>query len=559
MSISSRITEMEQHIGNAYDKIEDLGIDLTDVDKNINNISAMLENVWDEYPKVTATDVEEASINGTKKGRINIDLKGQTEQDTLTGKNLLDGANPTSTNLATATMTDNTIKVSSTATNTTPYVRYEINNVTEGELYRLNAIIKNSIGRIVLQGYTSSWSTLTSKDYVDGTSITSLNYTIPEGTTAIRYLLYSNKAIPTEASESNYENVIVTKNNSDMSYEPYCGGIPSPNPDYPQPIKNVTGQANVKIQNKNLFDITKVNHLALGSGVVLYNVSYRGYTLPVNPGEIYTISRKTTSTPNRFRVCFTIEEPRNNLVYYGENGLSDVGNYINCDTDTVCRNITVPNDMNYLFIYLSNSNETITEAMEIQLEQGSTATSYVAHQEQNLPFTLGTQRMYQGSYLADDGIHNAWGEIVLDGTENWSVFVREGFYTYYINIAKGKGYTALCNYFKNETTIIITQIPSVNCFKFNGETNKNVIFNRGDTENKLKNWKNYLAEQYANGTPVKVQYKLQQEEIIPYNSTQQAQYNAIKKAQGYDDQTNISQTNDELPFILDIEALKGGN
>lgn len=89
MSIASRITEMEQHIGNAYDKIEDLGIDLTDVDKNINNISSMLEEVWEEYPKVTATDVEEASINGTKKGRMEIDLKGQTSQDTYTGKNKL--------------------------------------------------------------------------------------------------------------------------------------------------------------------------------------------------------------------------------------------------------------------------------------------------------------------------------------------------------------------------------------------------------------------------------------------------------------------------------------
>jgi hypothetical protein len=81
MSISSRITEMEQHIGNAYDKIEDLGIDLTNVDKNIDNIATMLEDVWNEYPKVTATDVEEATLNGTKKGRMEIDLKGNTKQD----------------------------------------------------------------------------------------------------------------------------------------------------------------------------------------------------------------------------------------------------------------------------------------------------------------------------------------------------------------------------------------------------------------------------------------------------------------------------------------------
>lgn len=87
MSIASRITEMEQHIGNAYDKIEDLGIDLTDVNKNIDNISSMLENVWNEYPKVSASDVEEASLDGTKKGRMQIDLKGNTDQEQLEGKN----------------------------------------------------------------------------------------------------------------------------------------------------------------------------------------------------------------------------------------------------------------------------------------------------------------------------------------------------------------------------------------------------------------------------------------------------------------------------------------
>ena len=87
MSISSRITEMEQHITNAYDGLEGIGADLTNIDKNINNISTVLDNIWNDLPKVTATDVEEASLDGTKKGRMKIDLKGNTEQTQLTGKN----------------------------------------------------------------------------------------------------------------------------------------------------------------------------------------------------------------------------------------------------------------------------------------------------------------------------------------------------------------------------------------------------------------------------------------------------------------------------------------
>ena len=38
-------------------------------------------------------------------------------------------------------------------------------------------------------------------------------------------------------------------------YEPYVGGIPSPNPDYPQEIKSVVNPV-VKVCGKNLFSIT---------------------------------------------------------------------------------------------------------------------------------------------------------------------------------------------------------------------------------------------------------------------------------------------------------------
>ena len=57
-------------------------------------------------------------------------------------------------------------------------------------------------------------------------------------------------------------------------------------------------------------------------------------------------------------------------------------------------------------------------------------------------------------------------------------------------------------------------------------------------------------------TDAVIEYELAEEEIIPYSETQATQYNAIKQAKSYDDQTNISQTNDDLPFILDITALK---
>lgn len=88
MSIATRINAIEEHIRNAYDKIDDLGIDLTGVDKNINNIAEMLDTVYEDYPKVTGTGTE-ITLDGTKVGKLSLDIKGNSTQETTTGKNIL--------------------------------------------------------------------------------------------------------------------------------------------------------------------------------------------------------------------------------------------------------------------------------------------------------------------------------------------------------------------------------------------------------------------------------------------------------------------------------------
>lgn len=80
MSIASRITSIEEHIGNAYNKLDDLGIDLTGVDKNIDNIAEMLDTVYEDYPKVTGTGTE-VTLDGTKVGKLGLDVKGNSTQD----------------------------------------------------------------------------------------------------------------------------------------------------------------------------------------------------------------------------------------------------------------------------------------------------------------------------------------------------------------------------------------------------------------------------------------------------------------------------------------------
>lgn len=168
----------------------------------------------------TGTDI---TLNNTAKGRLlKNDLSGRTEQEQLKGKNLFDGASPTTTASASSSLDNNIITISSAVTTTIPYCSWEV-PVSEGDIVRLNAIIQNSNGRITKQTYDgSSWGGYNERNYIDGSSISSLEYTAVSGITKVRFNLYANNAVPSGAVSSNYKNVIVTKNNSDMTYEQYC-------------------------------------------------------------------------------------------------------------------------------------------------------------------------------------------------------------------------------------------------------------------------------------------------------------------------------------------------
>ena len=138
-------------------------------------------------------------------------------------------------------------------------------------------------------------------------------------------------------------------------------------------LENVYGDTfQQTYSGKNLFNYQAVNNLAL-SATIITNEAYRGYSLPAQQGDTFTISRSSTSENNRFRVCFTIVEPAQGVVFYDSDGNSE--KFIDLD-NSLQGTFTVPAGMSYVFVYLSNSNQTISEDLHIQLEKGSTATTY---------------------------------------------------------------------------------------------------------------------------------------------------------------------------------------
>lgn len=313
-----------------------------------------------------------------------------------------------------------------------------------------------------------------------------------------------------------------------------------PIPNYIETFKNVTGNANVKIQNKNFFD----GELELGSynerdGLKIPggNVNYRNKNIiSVKPSQTYTFSIDGVSQ----KYC---------IYFYDRNG-----DYISANLSLSTGTFTNLSNAYFINFRCFGADFTSSYAtLKVQFEEGSTATSYVPHSEQNYPFTFSEgQRAMQGTQLLDDGIHNIRKQKILDGTENWVLYQSN---THIFNLPVGniKASLCKCSHFRG-----ITQgISSIDyCCLTN---NYGIYINNKDVSG-LDEWKAYLAQQYANNTPVVVEYLLAdsalEDNIIPYNETQQAQYNAMKQAKTYKDVTYITTESDELAPELKIQYWK---
>ena len=140
----------------------------------------------------------------------------------------------------------------------------------------------------------------------------------------------------------------------------------------------------------------------------------------------------------------------------------------------------------------------------------------------------------------ENKVVNPYIEMVLDGTENWNYYSgtnTEGtFYRYYIPITNAIQDEGYCNYFIRGN--FDNRGSAGNNFKF--FVGGGYINFRYDSITSLQNWENYVAQQYANGTPVIVQYKLAEPDETNFTSEQQAVYNEIISEGTYNPVTHYS-------------------
>lgn len=256
----------------------------------------------------------------------------------------------------------------------------------------------------------------------------------------------------------------------------------------------------VKITGKNLFD----GQWQVG----IYNTSSGAYTsttnrvcninmIQVEPSTNYTVSCPTYALENGMR-----------WVFYDANK-----NFVSAITNGATT-ITTPSNAKYINFYIAN-NLMVDTAPDLQLEQGSTATTYEAYfnggtATAEMLLKVGT---YQDVHFVIDGaVTRNVGIKVFDGTENWSTGSAANPNRYTLaaafndladltdnNIGYSNCYTVI-----SRSTSIQSSLQNNEC----GWNTTKVFCVRDDRIATLEQWKQFLADQYNAGTPVIVVYPL---------------------------------------------------
>lgn len=165
------------------------------------------------------------------------------------------------------------------------------------------------------------------------------------------------------------------------AYEPYTGGIPSPNPDYPQPINSIgdSGSVDVVVTGKNLIPTN------LAQNGISYNADTKHWKFEAL--SKYGVVNVRIIDPNKGSYIlpagqYTITTiDSQNMVY---TTVSDIGN----DWKTLATikktntsvTFTLTKDTK-IGLYIIPEDITQSGYIQIQLERGATATSYQPYRE----------------------------------------------------------------------------------------------------------------------------------------------------------------------------------
>lgn len=376
----------------------------TDIASLKTETGSLKEDISNKITKFYASSQGESHLADSDNGKImDMMLYGKSEQKQYSGKNLLNATLQTTTrNSATCTNNgDGTYTLNGTASGGNPS-------------FRIGKIIAKSGRKLVgspgaAGSYVSylpngMWNNVT-EEKGDGSIISNIGkgtdeiaIVVLDGTT-VKNLLF--KPMLTTDLTATYDD-----------FEPYTGGIPSPNPDYPQEIKSVVNPT-VKVCGKNLYTYhdSIINFAGLKITRDGSNITLDGTANANGPEYANKVLRNVFLKKGTYTLSYNIESGSKTLV--GDN-LFRLSTNKNFSTNfqvfikgtNNAATFTMNEDDYVSVICRVNSGSVYNNCkFNIQIEAGSAATPYEPYREQTvtLPYTLNAIPVNSGGNVTIDG------------------------------------------------------------------------------------------------------------------------------------------------------------
>lgn len=271
----STIAEKLNYLNDTRLKIKDglnkFGAELTEND-TFRSYSNVLNDIYNKLPKVSGNG-SNFTLETVQNGKLDLfEMEGNTEQDSYSGINLLDTNNinvPSQfTNL---TVISNEIgEITINGSSFTGNLNLKTNLSTplngtyslifkklSGSISRNDVNFRFAIGNEENSGAASIPGRLLSSIFNNNSDVVVATGTIND--TLDKFNMYFNP----NAIFTNFKFVIYLVEGTYTSenipnFEPYVGGTPSPNPDYPQEIEVVENKQNINVSGKNKFNINQI-------------------------------------------------------------------------------------------------------------------------------------------------------------------------------------------------------------------------------------------------------------------------------------------------------------
>lgn len=531
-------------------------------DAYVDIINNGTETLYNNFPKVSGSGTD-LSLQNTYEAPMRSTLKGNTSQVQLSGKNLFNIDEYTNAilrgggNAVSLTKEDDTtLKTLNKVSQTQNYCLIPIPNsdnllgktITISGNASLNNVSGTTINIYFISGTSYVGSSIFSKT-ITSNGVFTLTGTIPSEypSGAIRLALGIYGSGSTTQPVNSYvlwKNLQIEESSTATTYEQYCGGTPSPNPSYPQDIHNVSGNNSVVVCGKNLFNKDNPNIISEyylnDNGVEISNSNFSiSDYISVIPNTIYSIAPYRTHT-----ACLCFYDISKTFISSIQ--LRNIEN----------NNITTPSNCYYI-----KTSFRYDVASELQIELGSTATTYEAYNGTTYPINLGSIELckigtYQDYIYKEDDkwyLHKETIKIEVDqNSEGWITdtipsgnprhFIRKSTHNYDIKTPPDNN--TLVEGYANVGIVSATNTSSGVKNGVAVHPNGSIYCDNG-TYNNLSNTP-IILEVVLN-TPTNTEIT---------DSTLLSQLEAIYNAKSKNGTTNINQENNDLAFILTASALE---